>query len=128
MTNRTQYPDGGPCWVDLATPNGAGARRFYGPLLGWTFDEPDPQLGGYMNARRDGKPVDPVARFHLGNGARVERLNWLADTSPKGFDQSLGIMVNYLYDPERIENNVEAFSSDGEVDAAAAVRRMARQP
>jgi malonyl-CoA decarboxylase len=81
-----------------------------------------------LNARRDGKPVDPVARFHLGNGARVERLNWLADTSPKGFDQSLGIMVNYLYDPERIENNVEAFSSDGEVDAAAAVRRMARQP
>ena len=69
-----------------------------------------------------------MARFHLGNGARVERLNWLADTSPKGFDQSLGIMVNYLYDPERIENNVEAFSSDGEVDAAAAVRRMARQP
>ena len=81
-----------------------------------------------LNARRDGKPVDPVARFHLGNGARVERLNWLADTSAKGFDQSLGIMVNYLYDPERIENNVEAFSSDGEVDAAAAVRRMARQP
>ncbi|WP_374492873.1 malonyl-CoA decarboxylase [Zoogloea sp.] len=81
-----------------------------------------------LNARRDDKPVDPVARFHLGNGARVERLNWLADTSAKGFGQSLGIMVNYLYDPDRIESNVEAFSSEGEVDAAAAVRRMARQP
>ncbi len=79
-----------------------------------------------LNARRDGKPVDPVARFHLGNGARVERLNWLADTSTKGFSQSLGIMVNYLYDPDRIENNVEAFSAEGQVDAAAAVRRMAR--
>lgn len=79
-----------------------------------------------LNARRDGKPVDPVARFHLGNGARVERLNWLADTSAKGFGQSLGIMVNYLYDPDRIENNVEAFSAEGQVDAAAGVRRMAR--
>ena len=81
-----------------------------------------------LNARRDDKPVDPVARFHLGNGARVERLNWLADTSAKGFGQSWGIMVNYLYDPDRIESNVEAFSSEGDVDAAAAVRRMARQP
>lgn len=79
-----------------------------------------------LNARRDDKPVDPVARFHLGNGARVERLNWLADTSAKGFGQSLGIMVNYLYDPDRIENNVEAFSAEGQVDAAAGVRRMAR--
>lgn len=71
MTNRTQYPDGGPCWVDLATPNGDGARRFYGPLLGWTFDEPNPALGGYMNVRRDGKRVAgimqlPPAQFTMG--------------------------------------------------------------
>ena len=79
-----------------------------------------------VNARRDGKPADPVARFHLGNGARVERLNWLADTSDKGFGQSFGMMVNYLYDPARIESNVEAFSTDGQVAAVASVKRMAR--
>ena len=80
-----------------------------------------------LNARRNGKPVDPVARFHLGNGARVERLNWLADTSAKGLGQSWGIMVNYLYDPDRIETNLEAFASEGRIDASAAVKRQARR-
>jgi len=78
-----------------------------------------------LSAQRDGKPIDPVARFHLGNGARIERLNWLADTSAKGLGQSWGIMVNYVYDPERIDDNVEAFASTGQIDAASAVRRMA---
>lgn len=53
----------------------------------------------------DGKPVDPVARFHLGNGARVERLNWAGDPSPKGHKQSYGLMVNYLYDLKRIDRH-----------------------
>lgn len=53
----------------------------------------------------DGKPVDPVARFHLGNGARVERLNWAGDPSAKGFKQSFGLMVNYLYDLKRIDKH-----------------------
>ena len=53
----------------------------------------------------DGKPVDPVARFHLGNGARVERLNWAADPSGKGLKQSYGLMVNYLYDPRRLDKH-----------------------
>ncbi len=72
-------------------------------------------------------PLDPVARFHLGNGARVERLNWLADTSEKGLRQSWGIMVNYLYDPDRIEDNVEAFAGRGQIDASSAVRRLRRR-
>ncbi|WP_068635898.1 malonyl-CoA decarboxylase [Thauera butanivorans] len=80
-----------------------------------------------LNAKRDGKPVDAVARFHLGNGARVERLNWLADTSPKGLAQSWGLMVNYLYDPDRIETNLEAFASEGRVDASATVKRQAKR-
>jgi len=71
-------------------------------------------------------PFDPVARFHLGNGARIERINWLADNSAKGFRQSLGLMVNYVYDPEEIENNVEAFSNDGKITASASLRRLAR--
>jgi malonyl-CoA decarboxylase len=51
----------------------------------------------------DGKPLDPVARFHLGNGARVERLNWAGDPSSKGQKQSAGLMVNYLYDLKRLD-------------------------
>ena len=54
---------------------------------------------------QDGKPLDPVARFHLGNGARVERLNWAGDPSAKGLKQSFGLMVNYLYDLKRIDKN-----------------------
>ena len=49
------------------------------------------------------QPLDPVARFHLGNGARVERLNWAGDPSPKGLKQSCGLMVNYLYDLKRLD-------------------------
>ncbi|MFL5335793.1 MAG: malonyl-CoA decarboxylase [Geminicoccaceae bacterium] len=70
-----------------------------------------------------GKPVDPVARFHLGNGARLERLNWLGDTSAKGLREAQGLMVNYLYDLRFIEANHEAFANDGTVVASAAVRR-----
>ena len=70
-----------------------------------------------------GKPVDPVARFHLGNGARLERLNWLGDISAKGLREAHGLMVNYLYDLRFIEDNHEAFANDGTVVAATAVRR-----
>jgi malonyl-CoA decarboxylase len=54
---------------------------------------------------QNGKPLDPVARFHLGNGARVERLNWAGDPSAKGLQQSYGLMVNYLYDLQRLDKN-----------------------
>ena len=59
-------------------------------------------LGREMN---DGEPVDPVARFHLGNGARIERLNWAGDPSAKGLKQSYGLMVNYLYDLKRLDKH-----------------------
>lgn len=71
-------------------------------------------------------PYDPVARFHLGNGARIERLNYLADTSVKGFAQSFGLMVNYRYELEALENNLEAFSAQGRIAMSSAVRRQAR--
>ncbi len=77
-------------------------------------------------ARQDGRPYDPVARFHLGNGARIERVNWLADTSAKGFGQACGMMVNYLYDPDEIESNVEAFVGEERIAATAAIRRLAK--
>jgi malonyl-CoA decarboxylase len=71
----------------------------------------------------NGKPIDPVARFHLRNGARLERLNFLADRSAKGFSQAHGIMVNYLYDHQSIEKNREAFAEMGEVVTSRLVRR-----
>jgi len=73
-----------------------------------------------------GPPFDPVSRFHLGNGARVEQLNYLADASPKGFRQSFGLMVNYFYSLDDIETNLEAFASTGQIAMSASVRRLAR--
>jgi malonyl-CoA decarboxylase len=82
----------------------------------------------YLVAARSktGGALDPVARFHLGNGARLERLDWLADLSPRGLQQSHGIMVNYLYDLDDIEKNHEAYAESRTVVASNAVRRLAR--
>ncbi|MCL5776301.1 malonyl-CoA decarboxylase [Limibaculum sp. FT325] len=77
--------------------------------------------------RPSGGPVDPVARFHLGNGARLERINLGADTSGRGEAQGWGVMVNYLYDLRDIEKNHEAFAESGEVAHSAAVRRLVKQ-
>src|SRR5437870_441 len=73
-----------------------------------------------------GRPVDAVARVPLGNGARLEQLDWLADTSPRGLSQSHGLMVNYLYDLDHIEQNHEAYAANRTIVASNAVRRLAR--
>jgi malonyl-CoA decarboxylase len=73
-----------------------------------------------------GQPIDSVARFHLGNGARLERLNWLGDTSPKGLRESAGLMVNYLYDLGTIEAHHEAYANQGAVAASPQVQRQLR--
>jgi malonyl-CoA decarboxylase len=79
----------------------------------------------FLKARTPkGRLIDPVARFHLGNGARLERINWLGDLSPKGLRESAGVMVNYLYRLEDIEKNHEAFANDDEVVASSAVKRL----
>ncbi|HZR77021.1 malonyl-CoA decarboxylase [Bradyrhizobium sp.] len=81
----------------------------------------------FLHARTPrGVPVDPVARFHLGNGARLERINWLADTSDKAIRQSHGLMVNYLYDLGDIEKNHEAYAEHRTVVASNAVTRLSR--
>ena len=80
-----------------------------------------------LEARRGREPLDRVARFHLGNGARIERLNWLADPSRKGVRQSAGIMANYAYLPSRIEKNHEAYVNQGRIAVSAAVRALARR-
>ncbi len=73
-----------------------------------------------------GSVIDPVARFHLGNGAKVERLNPLGDFAPTAMRQSHGLMVNYRYELDEIERNHEAFANKSEVAASSAVRRLAR--
>lgn len=67
---------------------------------------------------------DPVARFHLGNGARLERINWMGNPAPRGMQESFGVMVNYLYDPDTIETNHEAFARGGMVVRSAAVAAL----
>jgi malonyl-CoA decarboxylase len=71
---------------------------------------------------------DPVARFHLGNGARLERINWLGNTAPRGIAESFGIMVNYLYDPDAIEARHEAYLRDGTVARAPGVDQLLALP
>jgi malonyl-CoA decarboxylase len=80
-------------------------------------------LTGPRNAA--GRLLDPVARFHLGNGARLERINWLANTGTAGMATSHGIMVNYLYKLDEIERNHEAYASGQPVAVSGQVRRQA---
>jgi malonyl-CoA decarboxylase len=80
----------------------------------------------FLHARTDeGRVIDPVARFHLGNGARLERINPRGDRSAGGLKQSLGVMVNYLYDLDEIEANHEAYANKGAVAASSAVKKLA---
>jgi malonyl-CoA decarboxylase len=79
----------------------------------------------FLKARTPkGRLIDSVARFHLGNGARLERIDWLGDLSPKGLRESAGIMVNYLYRLEDIEKNHEAYANQGEIAASSAVKKL----
>jgi malonyl-CoA decarboxylase len=71
----------------------------------------------------DGKPADPVARFHLGNGARVERINWAGDPSGKGLKQSYGLMVNYLYDLKRLDKHREQLAQ-GKTPVSSSVQQL----
>jgi len=74
--------------------------------------------------REDGRALDPVAHFHLSNGARIEQIDWLADCSSKGLGQSYGLMVNYRYRQSAIEANHEAYAGEGTVAVAPPVRAL----
>ncbi len=102
-------------WEDVAV---AGALR--GPLVRL--------CARYLTTPPGGRgSSDAVARFHLGNGARLERVNWLGNVAPRGIEEAYGIMVNYLYDPEQIEANHEAFMR-GAIVRSAAVDRLLQDP
>ncbi len=84
-------------------------------------------VAGYLLYQRReslGTALDSVAHFHLSNGAQVERVNWLADRSERGMQQSAGMMVNYLYALDQIEDNHEAYVTGGEIPASSAVRNL----
>jgi malonyl-CoA decarboxylase len=79
----------------------------------------------FLKARSSkGRVIDSVARFHLGNGARLERINWLGDLSQKGLRESAGVMVNYLYRLDDIEENHEAYANESEVVASSSVKKL----
>ena len=109
-----------PRWDEVARELGPQAAPLKDALLGLAAH--------YFLIERsaDQRSVDPVARFHLGNGARLERINWLADTSEKGLREAHGLMVNYRYDLGEIEKNHEAYADDGTVAASRAVRGLLR--
>ncbi|WP_420404884.1 malonyl-CoA decarboxylase [Nisaea sp.] len=80
----------------------------------------------YSERRPDGKAKDPVAHFHLSNGARMERLNWLGDTSTKGLAQAHGMMINYLYRLSDIESNSGAYSASGKIAVSSSMKPLVR--
>lgn len=90
--------------------------------------EPLESLVAYylMNEKSRDNPLDPVARFHLGNGARLERINWLGDTSENGLKQSAGLLVNYYYSLKDIEKNHEAYVNEKKVVASSAIQSLAK--
>jgi malonyl-CoA decarboxylase len=80
-----------------------------------------------LHAKQGAEPLDPVARFHLGNGAAMERLNWLGDTSESGMARSAGMMVNYVYRLDDVEHNHERYFAEHAVVASRAVEKLARK-
>jgi malonyl-CoA decarboxylase len=77
-----------------------------------------------VSAKRGRAPLDPVARFHLANGARLERLNWVGDTSPVGIRRSLGLTANYVYRLSDVEKNHEAYAQEYRVVTSRELLRL----
>jgi malonyl-CoA decarboxylase len=91
-----------------------------------TLKAPLMQLAAHylIEAKRGRRTFDPVAHFHLSNGARLERIDWLADTSARGMRESAGMMVNYLYRLDQIDDNQTAYTQEGRVVANAHVTAL----
>ena len=77
-----------------------------------------------LNVKSRDKPACPVARFHLGNGASLAKINWLADISENGLRQSAGMMVNYVYDKTKLAKNHEAYEQNNTVASTSEVRQL----
>jgi malonyl-CoA decarboxylase len=80
----------------------------------------------YLTTVRDGRALDPVANFHLSNGASLERVNWLANPASYGIEESLGLMVNYRYDRGKIAANAGAYFGEGSISTSSQVRNLVK--
>jgi malonyl-CoA decarboxylase len=80
-----------------------------------------------LHEKRDSKPLDPVARFHLKNGARLERINPMADASASAIKQSAGMMANYVYELGDLQRNHDSYVRSGTVSSSGRIERLARQ-
>jgi malonyl-CoA decarboxylase len=125
-------------WLDQAARNGNSAAAAASAVLAdascFADAERADELGRtilplcatyFLNAKRGEEPADPVARFHLGNGARLERINWLGDTSQAGLDRSGSLTANYLYRLSDIERNHRAYVKDRRVVVSRQVQLAA---
>ena len=80
----------------------------------------------YLQTVRGGRALDPVANFHLSNGASLERINWMANPARYGIDESYGLMVNYRYDRTKIAANAGAYLTDGSISTSSHVRGLVK--
>ena len=80
-----------------------------------------------LNAKQNREPLDPVARFHLKNGARLERINWLGDTSASGLQRSVGLTVNYVYKLPDVERNHELYVREHKVRASREIEALLKR-
>jgi malonyl-CoA decarboxylase len=124
-------------WLEKASLNADGQAllaRLGDPAwhLGPVADDEQKQLMRLcayylLRAKHGSEPLDPVARFHLGNGAALERLNWLGDTSEQGMARSAGLMVNYVYWLAEVERNHEAYFREHTIAASPAIEKLAKE-
>ncbi len=110
-------------FADAGTP-----QALEGAAAGRALQEPLLQLCAYylLRAKQGDEPLDPVARFHLSNGARMERINWLGDTSGAGMLRSAGLMVNYVYKLAEVERNHEAYAKKRRIAVSPRLESMAK--
>jgi malonyl-CoA decarboxylase len=80
----------------------------------------------YLMTVRDARAIDPVANFHLSNGASLERIDWMANPAAYGIDESFGLMVNYRYDRAKIPANAAAYLADGSISASGQIRGLVK--
>jgi malonyl-CoA decarboxylase len=117
-------PDLVPLQVKLAQPNWWESERLSEELR----QDLIPLCARYLlQAKHRREPLDPVARFHLRNGARLERINWLGDISSVGMQRSAGIMVNYFYRLADLEKNHETYTRDYQIVAASEIESLAKR-
>ena len=114
-------------WAEKAAPRAPAVADSAAPVAEHDREALESLAAWYLTREWDnGHASDPVARFHLGNGARLERVNWRADVSTKGLAQSFGMMVNYVYDLSMVERNHEEYVNKRHVVCSAAVEKLAR--